>query len=188
MVTAGNRPGHKLVACWAGLTVVHQADLGPDWGVSSACMLLLPLRPGTPVVHGICRSRAAPMQTSTEPEGSHAPASEDQRSRQAHWSMSAPRRRRLAAYKALHAEDSASLQGRRDLAQLLFDVERKALEAAAAAEAEQMAAAERRSMRLGPGTMREGDAGHGGLRIRLQRCRARLPCAISATACVSDRA
>ena len=85
----------------------------------------------------------------------------------------------MAAYKALHAEDAGSLQGRRDLAQLLFDVERKALEAAAAAEAEQMAAAERRSMRLGPGTMREGGAGRGGLRTQLQSCQAWLHGAIS---------
>ena len=128
------------------------------------------------------------MQTSIEPEGSHAPASGQHCSWHPHWSLSAPRRRRVAAYKALHAEDAASLQGRRDLAQLLFDVERRALEAAAAAEAEQMAAADRRSMRLGPGTMREGDAGHGGLRTQLHRCWPRLHCAISATPCVSDRA
>ena len=34
MVTAGCRPGNNLVACWAGLTGVHQADL-----VSFACRL-----------------------------------------------------------------------------------------------------------------------------------------------------
>ena len=92
----------------------------------------------------------------------------------------------MAAYKSLHAEDAGSLQGRRDLAQLLFDVERKALEAAAAAEAEQVAAAGRRSMRLGPGTMREGDAGHGGLCLQLQHCWVWLHCAMSATPRISD--
>ena len=57
MVTAGDRPGNKLVACQAGLTVMHQAGL-----VSSACMPLLLSWSGTPVVHGIGRGSLTPKQ------------------------------------------------------------------------------------------------------------------------------
>ena len=49
MVTAGDRTGNKLVACRAGLTVMHQAGL-----VSSACIPLLLSWSGIPGGHGIC--------------------------------------------------------------------------------------------------------------------------------------
>ena len=66
---AGKQAGGLL----GWLTVMHQADLGPDWVVSSAWIVLLLSRRGTPTAHGICLSSSTPRQASTRPEGSMPP-------------------------------------------------------------------------------------------------------------------